>query len=116
MNIAILILALISVESGGNVNAVGDNGNAIGILQIHSCVIADVNRVFKTNYRWPEDARDPAKSRTICELYIAHWGKVRFGAAGPTYEQAARIWNGGPNGYRRTATLSYWKKVSKHLP
>jgi soluble lytic murein transglycosylase-like protein len=116
MNIAILILALISVESGGNVNAVGDNGKAIGILQIHACVIADVNRVFKTDYRWPEDARDPAKSRTICELYIAHWGEVRFGAGGPTYEQAARIWNGGPNGYRRNATLSYWMKVRKHLP
>ena len=116
MNIAILILALTYVESGGNANAVGDNGKAVGIIQIHACVIADVNRVYQTNYRWPEDARDPAKSRTICELYIAHWGKVRFGEQGPTYEQAARICNGGPNGYRRNATIPYWNKVLKRLP
>lgn len=110
-----LILALIAVESGGVPDAVGDNGRAYGILQIHREVVQDVNRVYGTSYRWPEDALQPVKAKRICELYLTHWTDVRF-AGRPTYEQAARIWNGGPNGHRRTATLAYWAKVRKHLP
>ena len=33
----------------------------------------------------------------------------------PTYEDVARIHNGGPNGYKKTATYKYWQKVKKKL-
>jgi hypothetical protein len=36
-------------------------------------------------------------------------------AAGKTDEEAARIWNGGPTGHRKLATVTYWNKVKKHL-
>ena len=32
-----------------------------------------------------------------------------------TYEDIARIHNGGPNGYRNSTTLSYWEKVKTEL-
>jgi len=33
----------------------------------------------------------------------------------PTDEDRARIWNGGPMGWRNKATIGYWNKVKKHL-
>ena len=33
----------------------------------------------------------------------------------PTYEVYARIWNGGPDGWKKRSTLKYWKKVKKEL-
>ena len=105
--ILILISCLIAVESGGDPEAVGDNGKAIGILQIHDICIRDVNRIYKTKYQWPRDARDPKKARYICYLYLSHYGK------GKSIEARARIWNGGPRGYKKKATLPYWEKVKK---
>jgi hypothetical protein len=32
-----------------------------------------------------------------------------------TDEDRARIWNGGPTGYKRKTTKGYWGKVQKHL-
>jgi hypothetical protein len=32
-----------------------------------------------------------------------------------TDQDRARIWNGGPNGYKKKATLGYWAKVRKEL-
>ena len=33
----------------------------------------------------------------------------------PTNEDLARIHNGGPNGYKKTATDGYWKKVKNKI-
>ena len=40
--------------------------------------------------------------------------QARLGHA-PTDEDLARIHNGGPNGYKKSATLGYWEKVKKYL-
>ena len=42
---------------------------------------------------------------------LAYW--TRYGAV--TDEQRARIWNGGPRGMSKAATLPYWAKVQKEL-
>ena len=39
--------ALIRVESNGRDNAIGDNGKAVGCLQIWTDVVDDVNQVSK---------------------------------------------------------------------
>jgi hypothetical protein len=31
----------------------------------------------------------------------------------PSYEELARMWNGGPNGYQMQATLKYLEKFRK---
>lgn len=104
------------VESKNDAKAIGDGGKAFGILQIWEGVIKDVNRVYKTNYKH-EDAFDPVKARDIAKKYLHYYGYIysRNEKQAPTYEVLARIWNGGPKGYRKTATDKYWKAVEDRL-
>ena len=108
MNLTNLITALIAVESSGNDLAIGDQGRAIGPLQIHRAVVVDVNRFTGSHYRH-QDMTNRATARAVCEAYLRHYGR------GKTTEEQARIWNGGPTGDRKTATEGYWRKVQKHL-
>jgi len=103
-----LISALIIVESSGNDMAIGDNGKAIGPLQIHKAVVLDVNRFTGSHYRH-QDMTNRAQARAVCEAYLKHYGR------GASTEQLARRWNGGPSGDRKQATEAYWNKVRKHL-
>lgn len=43
--IAIVIAALIQVESGGRDNATGDNGRAVGCLQMWPIAVMEANRI-----------------------------------------------------------------------
>ncbi len=108
MNLGPLIAALITVESNGRDNAIGDGGLAIGALQIHKAVVVDANRIAGTSYTHQQMTNRIA-ARKVCEIYLSRY------AAGKTTEEAARIWNGGPTGHKKTATVSYWNKVKKHL-
>ena len=114
--IAGLINALIAVESGGNIAAIGDNGRAVGCLQIHAECVRDVNRITGKHYTL-KDRADPQKSREICTAYLAYYGKVYERREGKraTAEVLARIWNGGPKGYRRNSTIPYWIKVQRAI-
>jgi hypothetical protein len=108
MNLTNLISALIAVESGGRDSAIGDQGRAIGPLQIHRAVVTDVNRITGAHYRHSE-MTNRTIARKVCQAYLEHY------ARGATDEQAARRWNGGPTGDRKTATLGYWRKVEAQL-
>ena len=108
MNLSNLITALIMVESSGNDLAIGDGGRALGPLQIHRGVVLDVNRITGSHYRH-QDMTNRAQARAVCEAYLRHYGR------GKTTEQLARIWNGGPTGDRKAATLAYWRKVEKAI-
>lgn len=114
MNYDRLIPALVKVESNGNPRAVGDNGKAYGILQIWDVVVDDVNRVYGTKFTH-RDAFDPKKAEQMCRLYLSHYCSAKRLGRIPTYQDAARIWNGGPQGHTKTATLSYWERVRKAL-
>lgn len=111
-----LINALIQVESSGKADAIGDGGNAVGILQIWPAVIEDVNRVYKVKYTLSE-RKNPVLSKQICRLYLKHYGKYYTKKTGktPTNQVLARIWNGGPAGYKKEATVEYWNKVKRVL-
>jgi hypothetical protein len=111
-----IVKALIQVESKGNDLAVGDNGRAVGCLQIWEVVIKDVNRVYHTNYK-ATDRTDRKKSIQICRKYLVIWGKHYEKVTGKkcTLEVLARIWNGGPNGWKKDSTIKYWNKVKKEL-
>ena len=109
MNLNNLITALMIVESAGNDQAIGDNGRALGPLQIHRGVVLDVNRITGSNYQW-QQMTNRAQARAVCEAYLKHWGK------GKTTEEQARIWNAGPQGHKKkTATQAYWLKVQRNL-
>ena len=103
------ILALIAVESGGNDGAVGDNGRALGCLQIHAGVVADVNRVAGTKFKH-RDALDRRNAIYMCRIYLWH-----HCPPGASLEVMARTWNGGPSGVYSSKTDNYWSKVRHHL-
>lgn len=109
-----LIPALVQVESSGNPRAVGDNGKALGALQIWEVVITDVNRAKGTRYTH-RDAFCPDKAEAICRAYLSIYCTPRRLGRTPTMEDAARIWNGGPKGHTKKATINYWHKVSRVL-
>jgi hypothetical protein len=96
------------VESGNNDQAIGDQGRAIGCLQIHKAVVLDVNKFTGSDYRH-QDMTNRAQARAVCEAYLRHYGR------GKTTEQQARIWNGGPTGDRKQATVAYWRRVQKAI-
>jgi hypothetical protein len=116
VDMGLLITALGNVESSNNPNAIGDGGRAWGLLQIHKIVVDDVNRIHNTTFIH-EDALDPNKAKTICALYLAHWGEHYESKTSykPNYSTYAKMWNGGPSGWEKPSTNSYWRKVANEL-
>ena len=111
------INALIAVESNGDTNAIGDNGKAFGCLQIHKCVIIDVNQIFHTSYQHYE-MFDKKTSIEVCKKYLTFWSKIYKNNTGKkvTWEVLARIWNSGPMFYlKKNKTNKYWKKIQIEL-
>lgn len=102
---AALLAALIAVESGGRDTAIGDAGHALGALQIHAAVVADVNQFTGSHYQWRQMTNRPI-AVAVATAYLSHYGGKN---ASP--EKLARIWNGGPQGHQRSSTLGYWAKV-----
>ena len=93
------------VESGGRLNPPdGDDGRAVGALQIHKGAVDDVNRYYKTNFSY-SDRSDFPKARLMARLYIQMWMEKH------KREIAARIFNGGPRGWQKKSTDEYWEKV-----
>lgn len=113
---SLLIAALIMVESGGLDHAVGDGGRAVGCLQITAPVIQDVNRIYGRHYL-PVDRYNRRKSMEICRLYLMHWGAryERMTGTAPSMQALAMIWNGGPDGWNKSSTIIYSKKVLQQL-
>ena len=113
-----IVTAIAIVESGGDPLAVGDAGDAIGILQIHREVITDVNRVYKTTYVWPDSARDPVASREIARLYLSYWGDyyAKKHNVPLTPRIYAACWNGGgPHGPDKHKVKPYVERVLRTL-
>ena len=111
---ALLLAALIAVESSGDPNAIGDNGLAYGCLQLHSAYVQDAAEYARQDWTH-EDAFDPETAKQIVRAYMARYAtKKRLGRE-PTYSDLARMHNGGLNGHKKTATDKYWQKVKKKL-
>jgi soluble lytic murein transglycosylase-like protein len=114
MTILTLIFALIAVESNGNDRAIGDNGLAYGCLQLHAAYVKDAAEYAKKDWTH-QDAFDRETSIDIVLAYMSRYAtEARLGRP-VTAEDIARIHNGGPNGYKKEATVKYWKKVEAQL-
>lgn len=113
-----LIAALIQVESRGNDNAIGDRGKkemAYGCLQIRKPCIDDVNKRCGTKYEAKDCLGNRALSIWVCTNYLRIYGTPDRLGRTPTNEDLARIWNGGPGGWKSKYTNVYWTQVQKHL-
>lgn len=118
-----LLDAIEWVESKGNANAIGDNGEAVGAYQIHKIYVRDVNRILgKETYTY-EDRWNRDKSREMTRIYLKYYdhntptdGKNQYPFGNMSWqERLARIHNGGPQGYKKESTEAYWEKVKRVL-
>lgn len=100
------------IESGQNPNAIGDNYESLGILQIQEAYVIDASSYANANWTH-EDALDEDTAIKIFYAYMYRYAtKERLGRE-PTLEDIARIHNGGPNGYLKLSTIKYWNKVKQ---
>jgi hypothetical protein len=109
--------ATVAVESGGDPCAYNTTSGATGIAQIRAICLADCNRIAQRqglDVRFtPGDRWDPQESRRMWVLYLGYYGARYAAETGepPTEEVYARIWKGGPTGWRKTSTAGYWERV-----
>lgn len=57
------------IESSGNINAIGDNGKAIGLYQLHAPVVKDYNLKHGTAYSHKQ-MHDKVISSKVCDWYL----------------------------------------------
>jgi len=100
--------AIAMVESGGDPQAVGDDGAAIGMYQIHRDYWIDATGFLGVS--WPYlDAKDPIKAKEAVRAYTQHYAS-HYGLPW-TPETICRLHQGGPRGWQKASTLPYWHKV-----
>lgn len=102
-------LALRKVETGGKEgHFIGDNGKSIGPLQIQEACWKDA----KVDFPY-QDCHDFEKAK---EVAIKYWKRYCLkDYENKNWEVLARIWNGGPRGHTKNATIKYWEKVKGFL-
>lgn len=122
-----LVEAVRAHESGGHEWKVGDRElehKAYTSLQIRQPALDDVNefyrkeirKIFGRNKLTIEYLKgNRAALDWVFEKYTNHYAtRARLGRE-PTGEDRARIWNGGPNGWKKKSTRKYWQDVKKVL-
>ena len=112
-----LLIAIMSVETGGHPDpdhAVGADYLSFGALQITDICREDINRICDTAFTREHCASRQA-SIAMFKLYIYHYATAERLGHPPTDEDRARIWNGGPTGWHKQATIPYWHKVQRAL-
>tara|TARA_Y100001937_G_scaffold117139_1_gene170038 strand:- start:10549 stop:10947 length:399 start_codon:yes stop_codon:yes gene_type:complete len=106
-----LVDAIHIVETGGRVGPIlGDNGYALGPLQIHRACWKDAN--VDGDY---SQCANLEYSKRVFYAYMKRYATEKRLGRKPTNEDMARIWNGGPMGYKKSSTVKYWAKVKKEL-
>jgi len=117
-----LLDAIEQVESRGNPNAIGPDGE-VGSFQIKLIYLCDVNWIIGDGRYEHLDRLSPVLSREMVKIYLKYWYRrhcdpptlhIESGSIG-VWEPYARIHNGGPNGYKKESTKSYWLKVKAEL-
>lgn len=101
--------ALFFVESSFDYLEYNQEEEAAGILQIRPIMIEDVNRIagyekYTLNDRW--------SIVTSKKIFLDYQQKYN---PEMDYEKAARCWNGGPTGHKKSSTIKYWNKVNAYI-
>lgn len=109
-----LLPVLAQVESNHNRLAVGDNGKAIGLYQIHADYWQDGCKFLGVEWPYHRAFRTTC-SDEIVTAYLTHYGKAYEKKTGSTatLEVLCRIHNGGPDGWKKKSTVKYWNKCKK---
>jgi hypothetical protein len=106
----VFLAALRQVESGGNDQAVGDQGRSRGPFQIMVGYWTDGGG-RKSDYM-----RDVWRADKSAAVMIGYWRRYCPAAlAAGDWQTLARVHNGGPAGTKNRATVAYWQRVAKAM-
>lgn len=103
-----LLDAIAQVES--------DRGaTSANVYQLRRIYVRDVNRVTGWSIRYKDAVSDSSVAQKCILAYWKHYAMEYERETGrkATAETLARMHNGGPDGWRKTATRRYWKRVSR---
>ena len=119
------LAAIRQVETGGDpdngIGAVGDNGAALGPLQIHLAYHFDAAERDSSLKNYKDCLTSLDYSERVVRAYMGRYAnaevkRLRAGLGTlADVEKVARIHNGGPKGHRKKATVGYWRKVEAQL-
>jgi len=109
-----VLQAIRIVESNNTPSAVGDGGNAIGVYQIWESYWKDATEFSNLGGKY-RDCFVPEYADRVVRCYMKRYATPRRLGREVTMQDIARIHNGGPNGYKKQATIKYWEKVEKIL-
>lgn len=107
------INAEIQVESSGRDNAIGDNGKALGALQIHKKCWQDAVEFDHSISGSYTNCFNRSYSIKIMTSYLNRY--CARAIRENNFEVMARNWNGGSFGPNNPRTLNYWLKVKKEM-
>ncbi|MBC8510546.1 MAG: hypothetical protein H8D33_02660 [Cryomorphaceae bacterium] len=111
-----LIEAMAFIESGGNPATIGDinlGTPSVGLLQIRPIMVREVNRILRKQGLDKRFKNSDRKSGDKSIEMFNIWADAYHLKS--SYEKMARNWNGGPTGYKKSATAHYWKKVQNYV-
>lgn len=107
--------AIHQVETGGRSGRILGDYNpktktyaALGPMQVHKSCFQDSG--VKGKY---EDCANLEFSKRVMEGYLKRYCPQAY--KDKDYEILARVWNGGPKGYKNNNTKAYWARVQKYL-
>lgn len=100
-----LLDAIKQVESGDDLNAIGNNGE-LGAYQISQAYWIDACEYGGVNWDYIINIYNDIRCRQVIRWYSARY-------KANSDEQVARLHNGGPKGFSKCITLLYWQKVEK---
>lgn len=103
-----LLDAIRAVETGGR-DLTGDNGAAIGPYQIHLACWQDAVAFDNSIGGTYQDCHKEEYARKICAAYLRRYGNGR------SEIEMAQIWNGGPKGWKKSATKNYARKIRAEM-
>lgn len=97
-----LIERIAVVESRHKQFAVGDHGKAYGLVQAHSIMVREANRISGKRYTH-EQMFDPRKAREVVTIVIDYYDRFIQSEVGrpATAKELAFIWNGGGDAWTR---------------
>lgn len=104
-------------ESGCKSDAIGDNGKAVGILQLHKVYVDDANRIVGYKKYSYNDRYDVRKSEEMTRIVLTYYGKHYERKTGKrcTDEVLARTHNRGFSQWNDKLGEKYWNKVKQFM-
>ena len=103
-------------SSGREGQIMGDNGKSRGPLQISRAAWKDAMEYDNGIGGQYEDVDTIEYAIQVFRAYWHRYATVERLGHRATANDIARIWNGGPNGFRMSSTIPYWKTISNALP